>query len=143
MVGPTPINFPEASPVTNTIELVVPTTPEFPVLDVTDWQVVSLETAGSDEKMWLDSTSSRRALFKPNRAHQNREQGEDWAEKLVAEIARLMGIPAALIDLANRSAMRGCVSYNVTPAHFELQPGAALIDQVIGTDFDPHDRYAR
>jgi len=131
------------SPDTNTIDGVVSTTPDFPVLDVTDWQVVSLEPAGSDEKVWLSTESSRRALFKPNRAHQNQEQGEDWAEKIVAEIAALIQIPAALVDLASRSGVRGCLSYNVTPAGFELQPGAALIGQVVGTDFDPNDRKAR
>jgi hypothetical protein len=121
---------------------VVQAAPEFPVLDVADWQLVSFEPAGSDQKVWLTSDSSSRALFKPNRGHQHSEQGEDWAEKLVAEIAKLIGIPAAEIDLAKRSGIRGCVSYNVSPVTFELQPGATLIGELVGADFDPRDRHA-
>lgn len=121
----------------------LPTAPGFPVLDVTSWRVTSLEPAGSDEKVWLTNSQSERALFKPNRAHQGVEQGEDWAEKLAAEVADLLGVPAARIDLATRDGVRGCISYNVTPAGSELQPGAALISDLVGAAFDPRDRAAR
>ncbi len=121
----------------------LPGSPKFPVLDVTDWPVTSLEPAGSDEKVWLTNSQSQRALFKPNRAHQGSEQGEDWSEKLAAEVAGLLGVPAARIDLATRDDVRGCVSYNVAPAGVELQPGAALISDLVGADFDPRDPEAR
>lgn len=120
----------------------LPTTPGFPILDVTDWRVTSLEPAGSDEKVWLVNSQSQRALFKPNRAHRGDEQGEDWAEKLAAEIAILLGVPAARIDLASRDNVRGCISYNVAPPGRELQPGAALMSDLVGADFDPRDRAA-
>lgn len=119
------------------------TAPGFSVLDVTGWRVTSLETAGSDEKVWLVDSASQRALFKPNRAHQGGEQGEDWAEKLAAEVAGLLGVPAARIDLATRRGIRGCLSYNVTPDGAELQPGAALISDRVDAEFDPRDRRAR
>ncbi len=85
--------------------------PSFPVLDVSDWRVMALETAGSDEKVWIASESGERALFKPNRAHPLVEQGEDWAEKLVSEVAGLLGVPAAAIDLATRSGAREAASH--------------------------------
>lgn len=117
--------------------------PDFPVLDVTYWRVTSLETAGSDEKLWITGESGQRGLFKPNREHLVAEQGEDWAEKLVSEVAALLGVPAATIDLATRSGVRGCISYTVKPADYELQPGAALVGEVVGPGFDPYSRDAR
>lgn len=116
--------------------------PGFPVLDVSSWRVTSLETAGSDEKLWIASESGQRALFKPNRDHLEAAQGEDWAEKLVSEIAALLGVPAARIDLANRNGVRGCISYTVKRDDYELQPGAALIGELVGPSFDPHSRDA-
>jgi len=97
----------ELSPSGNRVLVVPDALPRFPVVDVSDWRVLALETAGSDEKVWIASESGERALFKPNRAHPLTEQGEDWAEKLVSEVAGLLGVPAAAIDLATRSGARG------------------------------------
>lgn len=80
---------------------------DFPIVDVTDWPVASLEAAGSDPKVWLISPTRGKALFKPNRANLTGGQGEDWAEKFVSELALLLGIPSAQIDLAKRATTSG------------------------------------
>ncbi|HEY3608330.1 MAG TPA: HipA domain-containing protein [Pseudonocardiaceae bacterium] len=114
------------------------------VVDVSDWAVDEFEPAGSDAKMWLATPDvCSRALFKPNRPHNGHEQGEDWAEKLTSELAALLGVPAARIDLAQRGDCRGCISYDVVPKGWELQPGAVLLSQIIGFDHDPRDPAAR
>ncbi len=114
--------------------------PPFPVVDVTAWPVSDLETAGSNEKVWLENPiNSTRALFKPNIRHDNMAQAEDWPEKIASELATLLDLPAARIDLARRDGRRGCLSYDVVPAGWELQPGTVLLAQLLGSH-DPMDR---
>lgn len=116
----------------------------FPVLDLSDWPVSAFEPGGTDEKVWLGVPGrNTRALFKPNRAHAEPEQGEDWPEKLASELAAALGLPAATIDLAERRERRGCLSYDVCPMHYELQPGAVLLNDLLDFEHDPWDKEAR
>lgn len=116
----------------------------FPVLDVSDWAVAELEPGGTDEKVWLRVPGGdTKALFKPNRSRAGLEQGEDWPEKLASEVATLLGLPAAGIDLAERNGGRGCLSYDIVPRYYELQPGAVLLDELLDFQHDPRDRAAR
>jgi hypothetical protein len=116
----------------------------FPVLDVSDWPVVALEPGGTDEKVWLGVPDvTTRALFKPNRARLGSERGEDWPEKLASELATTLGVPAARIDLAERNGRRGCLSYDIVPTRWELQPGAVLLNQLLNFQHDPRDKAAR
>ena len=83
----------------------------FPVRDVSSWSVVRAETLGRDRKVWLrDPTVAADSLsresdwpFKPVvvPAH-GIPQGEDWAEKIVSELGRMLGVPCAEVDLAVR-----------------------------------------
>lgn len=116
----------------------------FTVLDVSDWPVAALEPGGTDEKVWLDvPDANSRALFKPNRSRVGSEQGEDWPEKLASELATTLGLPAARIDLAERKGRRGCLSHDIVPVRWELQPGAVLLNQLLNFEHDPRDRAAR
>ncbi|MGH3786466.1 MAG: hypothetical protein ACRDRG_07910 [Pseudonocardiaceae bacterium] len=116
----------------------------FPVLDVSDWPVVALEPGGTDEKVWLGVRGvNTRALFKPNRVRVGSERGEDWPEKLASEWATTLGVPAARIDLAERNGRRGCLSHDILPARWELQPGAVLLNQLLDFQHDPRDKAAR
>ncbi|MEO8905394.1 MAG: HipA-like protein [Polyangiaceae bacterium] len=76
------------------------------------------EPLGSKKKLWFrDQSSSRpRLLFKYNRSG----TGEDWSEKISAELAALLGLPHSLVELAT----------------FEGERGAALVD------FTENDRFA-
>lgn len=110
------------------------------MVDVTAWPVSDLETAGSDEKVWLAAPDgSTRALFKPNIRHDNVAQAEDWPEKIASEVAVLLDLPAARIDLTRRRGRRGCLSYDVAPADWELQPGTVLLARLLGFH-DPMDK---
>lgn len=60
------------------------------------------------------------------------EQGEDWSERLASEVAHLLGVPAARVDLAHRDGRRGLISYDVrqndpSTHAFDLWSGADLL----------------
>jgi hypothetical protein len=68
------------------------------------------EPLGSKEKLWFRDPDDEepRVLFKFNRPG----TGEDWSEKIAAELAQLLGLPHSKVELAM----------------FEEQRGAALVD---------------
>jgi hypothetical protein len=68
------------------------------------------EPLGSKRKLWFRDVAGEkpRLLFKYNRPG----TGEDWSEKIAAELARLLGVPHAEVELAT----------------FDAQPGAAIVD---------------
>ena len=78
---------------------------EYPVLQVLPEEVVSDEALGSKTKFWFRQGESR-WLFKEARDG----TGEDWAEKIASEVARLLEIPAATVELATYKGRRGCAS---------------------------------
>jgi hypothetical protein len=62
------------------------------------------EQMGSKRKFWFcDRQSSRWYLFKYSREN----TGEHWSEKVACEVARLLGLPHAEVDLATHDAAWG------------------------------------
>jgi hypothetical protein len=100
----------------------------FPILDVNDWDVVADETSGAEEKYWLQGPADTRWLFKPVTVKQGHVHGEDWAEKVVAELGCLLGIPCARVELAEFRGRCGSISADLRPETFELQPGQVLLE---------------
>lgn len=100
----------------------------FSILDVSDWDIVADETSGAEEKYWLQEPAGTRWLFKPVTVKQEHVHGEDWAEKVVAELGCLLGIPCARIELAEFRGRPGCISADLRPVMFELQPGQVLLE---------------
>ena len=106
------------------------------IVDVSGWEVVAIEPGGRDEKAWLrEPGTDARWLFKPVVTHVDRRQGEDWAEKIVARVADLLGVPAARIELAQRregdKAREGCISCDVRPDGWESHTGAVLLGEIV------------
>src|SRR6266581_3390089 len=64
----------------------------YPILSVRSEEIVDVEQLGSKPKFWFRQ-DDQLWLFKEARAN----TGEDWAEKVAAEIAKLVGMPAARI----------------------------------------------
>jgi hypothetical protein len=62
-------------------------TSPYPIIDVTGWAIDRVEQMGSKKKVRLFHPNGRRWLFKENRPG----AGEDWSEKIAAEIAALSG----------------------------------------------------
>jgi hypothetical protein len=104
--------------------------------DVSTWPVVEAEPLGRDRKVWLRdptvpamlATKEHNWLFKPVVIPRHGvSQGEDWVEKLVSELGRLLRVPCAEVDLAERHGEAGSVSRNVVPDRWELVLGSELM----------------
>jgi hypothetical protein len=111
----------------------------WPVVPVDDWSVAGLETQGRHPHDWLKHPTQKRTwLFKLARPERDRSLGEDVAEKLASELARLVGIPAARVELAVRDGVRGALVEDARLPNWELQAGQALMPEVV-PDYDPDD----
>lgn len=82
----------------------------YSVVDVSLWQALEEETLGTKEKVWLSNQAEELWLFKYPRPG----TGEHWAEKVVAEIAELVGVPHAIVDLGVRNGDTGSISRDFT-----------------------------
>lgn len=107
----------------------------YPIVDVSAWTVVVEEQLGASEKVWLAApglprTPENRWLFKPVTLHSNgHAQGGDWAEKISAELAKLIGIPSATVELGVRDGRTGTLSRNVRPGvEWETYTGGLWLD---------------
>ena len=114
-------------------------TDQYEIVDVTAWSVQDTESVGGDEKVWLADPLGQVWLFKPRTERPDRIQGEDWAEKIAAEIARQLGIPAAHVELAIRDGVRGTISLNLRPDGWERQHGDVLLAELV-LDYRPKTR---
>jgi len=77
-------------------------------------------------------------LFKEGRSG----TGENWAEKVSAEICALLGIPQAPYDLAVWRGTQGVVSENFVPAGARLIFGNELLARVV-SGYERETRYYR
>lgn len=71
----------------------------FPVVDVYPEDAVDLGKVGSKEKFWFlrgSGDNEEEWLCKISRPN----DGEDWSEKVAAELCRLLGLPHAVYELA-------------------------------------------
>lgn len=88
---------------------------------------------GSKDKRWVQLPGdSNLWLFKFSRSSAGRITGEHWAEKIAAEIAALMGVPHARVELAILDGHPGSLSQRFTQlsragASVELEHGNALL----------------
>ncbi len=70
-----------------------------------------IEQMGTKPKFWFENEEgAEQFLFKYNRPN----TGEDWSEKIAAEIAELIGLPHAVVELAQCENQRGVVSKDFT-----------------------------
>jgi hypothetical protein len=90
--------------------------------------VIQDETSGTEEKYWLRDPDGQRWLFKAVRIRGNHVHGEDWAEKAVAHLARMLGVPCARIELAEMHGSQGLISGDLCPETDELQHGQILLE---------------
>ncbi len=97
----------------------------FAVLDVTGWELERVETVGDSAEVWLSGADGAAWLYKPRPPYAH--AGADWAERVTTEIAGMLDLPAAHVELVRRDAERGTISRNVRPDGWELQHGALLL----------------
>lgn len=124
----------------------------FTIVKLDDWTRGESEPGGDEAKRWFiapsSSTYAGHWLFKPHRVktlplskerqRRNDEpdvlvRGEDWAEKISYELAKLLDIPAAITEIATviqpdtQEHIRGSMSRDIRPSNWVLNPGAALL----------------
>ena len=110
----------------------------YPILRVESDQVVGDEQLGTKTKFWFEQNKVR-WLFKEAREINDPRgvvsTGEDWAEKIAAEVARVLKIPAAVVELAEFEGRRGCASCIFTSPSQQLMHGnEVLAGHVAGYD---------
>lgn len=89
----------------------------YPVWDVSSWQAIDHEQMGKKDKVWYLSPDGEDYLFKQGR----QKSGENWSEKCAAEVAALLGIPHAEIELAEANGNQGTISRRFTQKGHQSQ----------------------
>ena len=84
------------------------------------------ETMGTKEKFWFRHQELGLCLYK--KARQN--TGEDWSEKIAAELCQLLGIPHAKYELASFNNEKGTVSRSFLPDGSSLITGNEILAQI-------------
>jgi len=96
--------------------------PDFPVLSILGTQPERAEQMGSKRKFWFRDETAQLWLFK----YARQGSGEDWAEKVAAELAQRLGLPCAYAEMAHCGDMPGVAVRAFTDSTTELVPGADL-----------------
>jgi len=112
---------------------------KYNILEISDEQVLETEQLGSKSKFWIsigaedEENKEQEWLFKIPREN----TGEHWAEKVAAEVAELLDIPCADIELAKFRSTRGSCSKSFInqEKHPELIHGNEILaGRVLGYD---------
>jgi hypothetical protein len=105
----------------------------YPIITIQADAREDTEQLGSKLKFWV-LLDDERWLFKETRQN----TGEDWAEKVAAEIAHVIGIRAATVELACFGTMRGCISRNFV----DVEAGQALVhgNEILGRQVTGYDK---
>lgn len=120
--------------------------PDYPILEIDPEWVRAEEQMGSKTKYWVDLPDKPdQWLFKYTRKNVWGFAGEHWSEKIAAEVAGLIGLPHAEVDLATLQGHPGALSRKFPDLS---NPGTALVHgnvlmpvQVHG--YDPEKRYGQ
>ena len=81
---------------------------------------------GTREKFWTEYAGEPHLVKYPRR-----ESGEDWAEKVAAEIADVLGLPHAEYDLAIAESKNATISRKFHPEELELVTGDTLLRELV------------
>ena len=97
----------------------------YPVVEIQEGWLLDEpeEEMGGKRKFWYRQEDGIDWLFKFPRPN----TGEHWAEKVAAEIAALLDIPHAIVDLATFGGTRGSTTKSFTPGGLELVHGNQLL----------------
>ena len=109
----------------------------YPILRVQPEWALESEDMGTKEKFWYRTPgdAGKDWLFKWPRP----ETGEHWAEKIAAEVAKVLGVPHATTELAEFQDQRGSVSGSFVSNGQELWHGNQIMEWTVA-DYDPNIR---
>ncbi len=105
----------------------------------TDW-VLEPEAMGTKKKFWFrDPTAGGREwLFK----YPQSSTGQHWAEKIATEVARVMRVPHATVELAEFRRTPGSASESFAVDGQELVHGNQILERIV-TGYDPTVRFGQ
>ena len=96
----------------------------YKVIEVQEDWVVDEEWMGTKTKFWVSIPPDGDIwLFKHSRVSGHVFAGEHWSEKLASEIAKVIGVPCADVELACFNGQPGCLSRKFS----ELADGVELV----------------
>lgn len=103
----------------------------YPIIHVESAQIIDDEQLGSKTKFWFERNDEK-WLFKEARVIQHPTgdvvTGEDWTEKVAAEIAQVIGFRAAKVELAYYQGRRGSASLSfITDHNLHLEHGNEIL----------------
>lgn len=115
----------------------------YPIIPIQPEDVLYDEDLGSKTKFWFQR-EEKRWLFKETQfikaPNWIEKTGEDWSEKLAAEIAARLDIPAAVVELASFQGKDGCASLSFLDPEkrtaYLIHGNEILAGQVFGYDKD-------
>ena len=85
------------------------------------------ESLGTKEKFWFSHEQLGRCLYKKSRSN---VAGEDWSEKIVAELSRLLKLPHAEYELATCNSEYGIISRSFLPKNSNLVLGNEILARI-------------
>lgn len=99
--------------------------PNYPIITIYPEWVQAEEWMGSKNKRWVSLPEDKeRWLFKYARVNAGVPTGEHWAEKIAAEVAELLGLRHAEVELATLEGRPGSLSRRFAELSY---PGTALV----------------
>ena len=113
----------------------------YPIIEVHEDWILEEEDLGTKEKFWYrrPGEHGKDWLFKMPR----QDTGEHWAEKIAAEVATLLGVAHASVELAvlrdGSQERRGSVSESFVSANQELWHGNQIMEWAVA-EYDPSIR---
>ena len=109
----------------------------YPILEVFPAGSERVEQLGSKPKFWFRwDAGDRPWLFKYARP----DTGEHWAEKVAAEVAHLLGLSHAIIELAVFEGKAGSASPTFAPRGVNLIHGNEILAGRV-LKYDPHKKF--
>ena len=112
----------------------------YPVVAVGPEWVLEPEDMGTKEKFWCRKPGDQEAewLFK----YPQLNTGQHWAEKIAAEVASVLGVRHAKVELAEFEERRGSVSESFAPDEKELVHGNQILEWTVA-GYDPTARFGQ
>jgi hypothetical protein len=99
---------------------------KFSIFEISPEAPEESEAMGTKEKFWFHHEQLGLCLYK--KARQN--TGEDWAEKMAAELCKLLQLPHAEYELAIFNNEKGTISKSFLPQDGSLIPGNEILAQI-------------
>jgi hypothetical protein len=102
-------------------------TETFRIFEVPQTAYEEEESLGTKEKFWFSHPELGRCLYKKNRSN---IAGEDWSEKIAAELCSLLGLPHAQYELAIYNGKYGVISPSFCLDNGDLVHGNQILADV-------------